>query len=308
MTLIELVLTVVILGIVIGAIGVSFSVFSRTNASTGARLTTSDDEARLNTWLSADVQSIDVAEPISTDPGDAGACADPLAGTNLLLVTLHAADDTPQLVSYRLSGSGDPYTLVRTICDLPGGTARTVTVARNIVAPADAVVRLLPDGAIPPQFVEFDVTSTYNGDGSHIVVSGALRVTSPPSTLPSTTTSPPTTAPPTTTTTTTAAPTCQATSVAPLSLASSGPNARLSSSSSSFTVTVTSPCSGTALSVRFVQNGRSFALSSNTATTRLGSLNGGDRNGFPTGTYTVEIYRSASPTQVVGTFTATVNL
>lgn len=282
MTLVELLLTIVMLGGIAAAITLSLSAFSRSKDQTSAMLTTTRYAQTLNLWFPADVQSA-LPGGISRELGYADGCPG-LTGQNLVWLALHPADGGPFVVSYRLVDG----VLVRATCS---DTSVPASVHRLVERVEHASVDIDGDR------VALHVRATVDDEHYDFTVVGTARATTTPSTLPSTTTTvPPVTSEPPVTD----PPECTLNGVDAL-VTNRGGQLR----DRQITVTVSPGCAGLALDLRVVELDRVAALSPDADTRRSATFSPPNHTGFGAPEYTIEVRRVGSGV-VVGSRTASV--
>ena len=322
MTLVELLITIVILGVISGAIGTAAIVFIKNERSSGDRLTASRYQQALNTWLPSDVQSADPTTftAAATDPGNTTGCSGGPAftGTNKLRLQLYAPPSgNATVVSYRLTGSG-PYQLVRSWCS-DTGAPQSILLVDSIAATGD--VSVSPDPLTAGlATLQMSVTTTPSAAAS--AVTFRLRV-SPrlptAQTLAPTTTTGTSTTTSTSTTTTSTTTTSTTTTTLPCSLGSglvspspvrrtgSGAN-KTANGTYAFTVTTNASCTGS-MRLTFT-SGNSITLTGGPPTWSGTLANGtavGNWGPNSSGTATVTVERNVSGTWTsIGTFTVAV--
>jgi prepilin-type N-terminal cleavage/methylation domain-containing protein len=129
-TLVELLITIVISGIIMGPIAASLLVGLRTSDETSNRLAGSSDAQLLSIWLPPDVQSAGgVAGDVSTSSN-----TDCSGVTNTLRLQWRetsGSTTSTYVAAYAVRPNGTEWRLVRYQC-LNGGTATEHVVARNL--------------------------------------------------------------------------------------------------------------------------------------------------------------------------------
>lgn len=175
-TLVELLISIVIMGLIASAIGGAFTVYLRTESSTSGRLTTSRYAQTLAQWLPADVQSADTST-ISDDPNVPSECSTTPGSTNVIRFR---SSEGATAVAYRLS-AGE---LLRVTCPI-GGSPSVQVMARGLTS---ATVRR---DQLP--VVELAVTVT-EGASTQTFATRAVprRPTTQSTPAPTTTVAPPT--------------------------------------------------------------------------------------------------------------------
>lgn len=172
LTLIELLITVSIIGTIGLVTTTALVVILRQQADTQARLDVARWEQSLATWLPTDLTSasgVD-ADPAAVQPGCSGpVCTD---GLNALLVTWDDGGQTVS-VSYRYgpSGDGESFQLTRVACN--GSSCSSIVVLRDLDGPRGSDGQLIewstvtevPDSIIDVT-VPLDVTATADDGAS----------------------------------------------------------------------------------------------------------------------------------------------
>jgi prepilin-type N-terminal cleavage/methylation domain-containing protein len=133
-TLTELLLSITVLGIIVGALGSAFVVLLSNYSAVGSRAAQSHDSQLLSSWLLPDVQSAGsgITVPGTTAPAGSvdtnslsafpGQCSGLPAvspSVNVVTMTWQDADTqgtTLNAISYRREGSAAPYVLARYVC------------------------------------------------------------------------------------------------------------------------------------------------------------------------------------------------
>lgn len=247
LTLVELLISVVITGIIISSIGGGIVVVMKTADPTAKRLAATTDEQNLVTWLPVDVSSTPSSN-VWTDPDFPSGCAGESPGINLLKLkwteTVNGTTTTYR-AAYRAVPTAAGIRVQRFVCS--GVASMSVATVSNVSGelaplpldwtPGEAPVAVVADGAT----VSFVVTQP---DGRRISVEAAHK--NPAATLPpgpsstsstSSTSTTSTTTTSTTTTTTTVDPSEPTTTVDP-----SGTTTTSSTSTSTSSTTTTVPC------------------------------------------------------------------
>ena len=135
-TLVEVLVTVVVLGVVIAALGAGFSVGLRTMDSTANRLAGSMDAQLLGVHLPDDVAS---ATSIDATPSS-------ITCVGVASPVLQLGDGASFDVVYGVGAGSGTHRLERHDC--AGGSVRsTIVVARNLAGPAAAVATRTATGA-----------------------------------------------------------------------------------------------------------------------------------------------------------------
>ncbi|GAB4008368.1 prepilin-type N-terminal cleavage/methylation domain-containing protein [Nocardioides ultimimeridianus] len=171
-TLIEMVITVAMVGLIMVALtGVVIS-YLKTTVSTSARLTESHDVQFAAVYWSRDVASIGVRSAtydngsahtfpllqsvsVAPDTGVSSGCGLPSGATKVVTLagsqyTSLDSSQTPTTVTvtYATEGSSAPYTLIRRRC-VGGATDSTITVADNLTSVPTVGC---PDTSTPPNY------------------------------------------------------------------------------------------------------------------------------------------------------------
>jgi prepilin-type N-terminal cleavage/methylation domain-containing protein len=121
-SLVEVLATVAIMGIVMGALGAALFTGMRTTRDTTTSLGQSNSELLVSTWLTKDVQRADtVRTNVTSTCGNAPAVLETTTRTDPVATTSNVT------VAYRLTGGS----LARQEC---GATPSTITIARKVTA------------------------------------------------------------------------------------------------------------------------------------------------------------------------------
>jgi prepilin-type N-terminal cleavage/methylation domain-containing protein len=194
-TLPELLVTIVITSIIVGAIGVAFTTFFRNETYSRRQVGSTRDTLSLATWLPADVHSTVATGGVDVGASTGTGCAnspgyDANANRNVLRLTMtDASTATTSYAAYRAELIGGQWTLRRYAC-----TANTVP---TVVA----VVRYLRDDSAAVVIdtgsrLGLRVTTSVEGQEGSFEVVGTRRTPSSTSTTSPPPTSPPTSRPP----------------------------------------------------------------------------------------------------------------
>lgn len=188
LTLVELLFTVVLLGVISGAIATIMFVFFRANRSTADSLANSGYAQTLATWFPADVQSAEPSASFGTESagnGDTGCQPGDLApyGTNELRLVLYPGD-SPMVVSYRVDAANEQ--LLRVTCS-GGGSPKRQVMVQGVRSADDVSVELdtfeTAAGAEVVSNVRMTVTMTREGRTSSFTVAASPRAVVPVTTL-----------------------------------------------------------------------------------------------------------------------------
>lgn len=139
MTLIELLITTTVLGIIVAVIAAAVIVTLRQQPVTRSRLDVAAWEQSLALWLPADLSSAG-ADPgdVSADPAEPAPCADPVCtfGSNALQLKWDDGSG-PTVVTYRYgpASDGNSFELRRVTCY--GGSCSSLVVLRDLAVPTD---------------------------------------------------------------------------------------------------------------------------------------------------------------------------
>lgn len=161
MTLPELVISIVIMGVLLAAASTAVSVTLRTTPQTERRVEANRDMSVVQSWLPLDLAS---ANETNTDPTFDPSTSTALPGTNVLSIrraSVEEWDIQEVWVSYRYVQAGEDWQLVRYEITAPGSADQAVArlvVAHRLAAP--------PEGwttAMPPTHA---VAATSSGTGS----------------------------------------------------------------------------------------------------------------------------------------------
>jgi hypothetical protein len=167
MTLVELVVSVTVIGLLATVIAAAVTVTFRQELDTEGRLRVARWEQSLGMWLPADLASSGLNPPPDADPGTTPCgSGDCLFGSNALQL---AWDDGsgPTTVAYRYgpSGDGTTFELIRVECS--GGSCHTILVLRDLLppsdpswSPGDPIPSSVIDVAVPLSVTETDVDCT----------------------------------------------------------------------------------------------------------------------------------------------------
>lgn len=173
-TLVELTVTVTILGIIMTAIATTFTVMARTMDQTQRRFTESSGAKFVGLYWDPDVSSSEIVNPTGARCGTTGAP----------LVTFRWTDDRSaqlQVATWATTTSGTNTSVVRAQCDANALTTpvRTTTIAREVVAAStgarcDVGSGLVACGTdVKPSRVNLDVSTV---DGRTFTVDGTRQV------------------------------------------------------------------------------------------------------------------------------------
>ncbi len=236
-TLVELLISIVILGVIMGSIGILLIAFLRNDEPTSERMRTPRFGQALSQFFPSDVQGADPAQ-VDVSQGRATGCA-VSPGTNVLWMRSTGGDAT--ITSYRLEQVGATSRLLRITCSAtnPAATTSVVSLAADLPSGSTAVatptltgsmvtrlafVLSVPDATAPSGSSVFSLTATPR----------LFNTTGP--------TTPPTTSPPTS-----LVADCQVADVNPDSL-QVGANGRLVNEAA-IEVTTTGTCTGLRLRI-----------------------------------------------------------
>lgn len=175
-TFIEAILAVTIIGIVVAAIAIAFSIVVRVTPAAQARTDDARSTRGLATWLSHDAASVppydhDTADGwIDTSASAGNECGG--AGSNLARfeVVERGATNRTFVTSYRFVVDGAEGRIVRSSCELPVSTVRTVTLASELDPSTPPQVTLDLAGG---EVVAVDVVLTVAGGEQVVVTSGS---------------------------------------------------------------------------------------------------------------------------------------
>jgi prepilin-type N-terminal cleavage/methylation domain-containing protein len=196
-TLPEILVTIVVTSVIVGAIGVAFTTFLRNEDYSRNQVGGTRDAFSLATWLPPDVQSTAASGGIDTTPTTATGCAGSpayVAGANrnVLRLTWSDTSTTPATVyraAYRAEVAGGQWSLRRYSCT-DNGTPTVLRVVRYLQGENAAVV---VDTA---SRLGLRVTTDVEGVVTTVEVTGSRRTPSVTSTTSPPPTSPPTSRPP----------------------------------------------------------------------------------------------------------------
>ena len=135
-TLVELLMSIVISGIILGPIAASLLVGLRTSDETSNRLVGSNDAQMLSVWLTPDIQSAggqsgDVATSSNTD------CSGISNVLRLRWRETSGSTTTTYNAAYAVSQTDGEWRLIRYLC-VDSGSATTHVVARNLASSSAA--------------------------------------------------------------------------------------------------------------------------------------------------------------------------
>ncbi|MEP1124149.1 MAG: vWA domain-containing protein [Ilumatobacter sp.] len=142
MTLVELVITVSMMGLLAVSISAALIVSLKTQTGTEGRLNVARAEQSIDTWMPADLASAVTATDLPNDRPCTAPCPNGIVldGSSALLLTWPSESgvgDTVVSYMYRVSDpADDKYELVRIYCD--GGTCSEVTILRDLDGPPAA--------------------------------------------------------------------------------------------------------------------------------------------------------------------------
>ena len=168
MTLPELLISIVVVGVLIAAASAAVTTTLRTAPRTEARVEASRDMAVLQSWLPLDLGA--ATETASTPTFDPSTSTD-LPGTNVLSIRrakVEEWDIVETWVSYRYVRSGDDWQLVRYEVSSPGTPAESIqrtVMAHRLVGPPAAWTPALP--------ATHAVTVTNDGSGERFTLNFA---------------------------------------------------------------------------------------------------------------------------------------
>ena len=174
-TLAELVISIMILGFITSAIGVTMSVGLRTASSAADRIESSRYAQTLAAFLPADLQGLRTTGGASTALMAASACDGAPTGIHVLTI---APPGSPESISYRLTGDAPLLHLTRVAC--ASGHATTNVVVDGIASAADVTVTPSPLTA-ESALTKVTMTVTTHAGGSSVTfsVSGTPRAVAP---------------------------------------------------------------------------------------------------------------------------------
>jgi prepilin-type N-terminal cleavage/methylation domain-containing protein len=173
-SLVELVISMTILGIMSAVLATTFTVMARTTNETQARFTQSRGAKFAGVYWNPDVASSDIVNPAGTRCGTAGTP----------LVTFRWVDDRvaqPWVVTWATTANGNSASVVRFLCaaNALASPSRTTTIAPGIDALATTVTCDTGTGLAPcgtdsrPSRVLLTIET---GDGRTLRVDGTRRV------------------------------------------------------------------------------------------------------------------------------------
>jgi uncharacterized protein YegL len=177
MTLPELLITTMVLGLVLIVLSAGISVTLRQSADTRGRVDVARWEQNLGMWLPDDLTSAR-ADQISTDPkatpcGDGASSCDgvPVEGSNVILMTWTDGGSTTW-VSYRYQEDpkGDGYGLYRVAC--VDGSCSSVRVLGDLSAPTNpdgTPMTWAPGDPVPGTVVDVDYPTVAGGSDGSVV-------------------------------------------------------------------------------------------------------------------------------------------
>ena len=207
LTLTELVVTVMLLGLVVSSLTAAVIVMVREQDNTGGRLNVARSEASIATWLPGDLASSETVD-VSAGASPCGTSCPATAvtgGSNAIMLswTSLEAGRTDAVVSqinvsYRYVQQGDSYDLVRVQCQRVGGAAWTcenLVVIRDMLPPPGDVTFVPgstspswvvqvsqpppsaddPDDPLAPSKVARQVVITLDGGGDTAGAGGGLN-------------------------------------------------------------------------------------------------------------------------------------
>jgi prepilin-type N-terminal cleavage/methylation domain-containing protein len=193
-TLPELLVTIVVTSIIVGAIGAAFTTFFRNESYSRRQVGSTRDTLSLATWLPADVHSTAATGGVDTGATTGTGCAnspayDVNANRNVLRLTLPDVSSTTSYAAYRAELIDGRWVLRRYAC-AANATPTIVPVVRYLRDASAAVV--IDTGSR----LGLRITASVEGQESSFEVTGTRRTPSGTSTTSPPPTSPPTSRPP----------------------------------------------------------------------------------------------------------------
>ncbi len=156
MTLPEVLISVVVIGLLATVLGAAITTVLRTERGAEGRLNVARAEQNVALWLPADLSSAtDAADEPGLSPCGAPSCpgVGALGGSNALMLTWPEPPDTSVAYIYRPAADGVTYEIARVEC--PGGPCSSVVVLRDLAGPPHS--EFVPGVTEVPPSV-FDVT------------------------------------------------------------------------------------------------------------------------------------------------------
>ncbi|MCU1346262.1 MAG: hypothetical protein JWL70_2528 [Acidimicrobiia bacterium] len=241
-TLVELLITISLSGVILGAVSAALLFAMRVQAPTAGRLNDSHSEQLMAGWLPADLASMDAVGGGDTVATTAAGCATAVAGSNV--VRLRVTDDSTAVVSYisyRIQQAALVWQLTRTTC-VAGGAASTRLLIDGL--PSAAAVSVSPPMTSASSVGTLTMTVASSSSGGGFMGSGDTYTFSlqgnPRGTAVTAVTAPPAGSPVTVLAPTTTLPPCTAPSASPSSATRSGSSL---SAPINFSITVSAACS-----------------------------------------------------------------
>ena len=213
-TLVEVLITISISGVILGAVSMGLLFSLRVQGPTAERLNDSRYKQVLSAWLPSDLASADAVGGADTTASTSAGCATEVAGTNALrLVVTDDSTGAITYISYRVVESGGLWQLTRTTC-LAGAPASTRLLVNGLASSSAVTVTPAMTSTSTVGSVSMTVATTTSGETNSFIVVGQPRASAAAATV--TTVAPagsPTTVVAPTTTTTTTVPTTTTTTV-----------------------------------------------------------------------------------------------
>lgn len=148
MTLVELLVSVMLIGAIVTVLAAAVTVVFRQDADTQARLDIARWEQSLAMWLPADLTS---AGDVDVDPTTTAPCGDAICTFGSNALTLSFNDGSGTVVSYRYGPDGDGSSFMLTRVQCRAGACTSQVVLRDL-APPDLPWN--PGDPIPPSVIE----------------------------------------------------------------------------------------------------------------------------------------------------------
>lgn len=151
MTLVELLVSVMLIGAIVTVLAAAVTVVFRQDADTQARLDIARWEQSLAMWLPADLTS---AGDVDVDPTTTAPCGDAICTFGSNALTLSWNDGSGTVVSYRYGPDGDGSSFMLTRVECRAGSCTSQVVLRDLAPPE---MPWNPGDPIPTEVIEVTV-------------------------------------------------------------------------------------------------------------------------------------------------------
>lgn len=181
-TLVELLLSMVVLGVIVSSIALAFGVIVRTTPNTEVRIDDARSTRGLATWLAQDTTSTPRFEPEQTQGGfDLSSSRNDCGGSGSNVLHLSWVEDglfhRSYVANYRFVIDGDDARVVRYTCWRTGtsgafGSTESINLTSGLAPSEPPIITLNRDGVGDVESVTFELIAA---SGEHVLVETGPR-------------------------------------------------------------------------------------------------------------------------------------